>query len=196
MALTLWAKSPPKTETRESLNLDCTETLTGYPLLPHLLDVAAVAAKLQKIIPPPVDSHCSEEWISSLVGLHDLGKATPGFQKKLGLDFCAAAAPDRHDASTIPLLKRQLEKIGVTKQVARQLAMAVGAHHGSLITSIDIHAASRWQFEPDWLATHEELFENLLVCIEAQGIPELPSDGLDDWFGRQLNGWTSHPVLT
>ena len=80
----------------------------GYPLLPHLLDVAAVAMELQLLVPCPVALPCSTEWLAALVGFHDLGKATPGFQLKLGSGAgqgftFSAGAPDRHDASSVPL---------------------------------------------------------------------------------------------
>ena len=117
--LLLWAKSPAKGQS------------DGYPLLPHLLDVAAVASKLQQTIPCPVRMPCSPAWVSALVGFHDLGKATPGFQRKLGKSSvpgypCPAGAPDRHDASTIPLLTFQLVQQGVSRNDAKPLASAVG----------------------------------------------------------------------
>ncbi len=67
----LWAKSPPG---------DSDQQESGYPLLPHLLDVAAVAASLIEAVPCPVALPMAEPWIVALVGLHDLGKASPGFQ--------------------------------------------------------------------------------------------------------------------
>lgn len=98
----LWAKSP------RSLG----DSL-GYPLLPHLLDVAAVAMELQSLVPCPVPLPSSTQWLAALVGFHDLGKSTPGFQLKLGPGAGAgfslpSGAPDRHDASTVPLLTQQL----------------------------------------------------------------------------------------
>ena len=112
MALTIWAKSNPEGDG------------PGYPLLPHLLDVAAVGARLQRLIPCPVKTPCSPEWITALVGAHDLGKCTPGFQFKLSSPSGIEVAPDRHDASTIPILIPALIDRGVPRKVAKQLAMA------------------------------------------------------------------------
>ncbi|MFN5195051.1 MAG: HD domain-containing protein, partial [Cyanobacteriota bacterium] len=68
----VWAKSPPPATGPEQ---------AGYPLLPHLLDVAAVASVLLPAVHCPCTLPCDEGWIVALVGLHDLGKASPGFQR-------------------------------------------------------------------------------------------------------------------
>ncbi len=177
MTLTIWAKSPARDHSSYPSTPHGGKEITGYPLLPHLLDVAAVASRLQKSIPCPVELPCSEDWISALVGLHDLGKATPGFQRKLGLNIPnSAGAPDRHDASTVPLLMTQLKQIGVTQSIAHQLSMAVGAHHGSLISSTDFQRAGLWQFSSDWLIVHNELFDGLLAGIGVSDLPDLPDN--------------------
>lgn len=168
----LWAKSPAKGQS------------DGYPLLPHLLDVAAVASRLQKVIHCPVPMPCSPSWVAALAGFHDLGKATPGFQQKLGRESIPgypfpAAAPDRHDASTIPLLTIQLVQQGVFKGDARLLASAVGAHHGHLIGAVNCQDAGRFaqRLDPVWHKTHEQLFTQLLKGVDANGIPTLPPKG-------------------
>ncbi len=166
--LPLWAKSPAKGQS------------DGYPLLPHLLDVAAVASELQQTIPSPVPLPCSPEWVSALVGFHDLGKATPGFQKKLGRDSIPnypflTGAPDRHDASTVPLLTTQLVQQGVSRCDAWLLASAVGAHHGHLIDSTEQQKAGRSAKHLDtaWHEAHKHLFTQLLEGIGADGYPTL-----------------------
>lgn len=207
----LWAKSPRSPG-------DC----LGYPLLPHLLDVAAVAMELQHLVPCPVLLPSSAQWLAALVGFHDLGKATPGFQLKLGpgagqgFTF-PVGAPDRHDASTVPLLTQQLVKRGMVRADAWLLANAVGAHHGNLINPVDLQAAGRWQFSPEWTATHEQLFQQLLLGTGAVDLPVLPSVGavraaamqwlmglttVADWIGSsdalcrddRLPSWSGDPV--
>ena len=210
--LLLWAKSPAKGQS------------DGYPLLPHLLDVAAVASKLQQTIPCPVPMPCSPAWVSALVGFHDLGKATPGFQKKLGRDSvpdypCPAGAPDRHDASTIPLLTPQLVQRGVSRSDARLLASAVAAHHGHLIGSADCPDVKRSakRLDAAWHEAHQQLSTQLLEGVGAQGCPALPPKGaqwaaflqwlmglttVSDWIGSsealcrwdRLEGWGDDPV--
>lgn len=210
--LLLWAKSPAKGQS------------DGYPLLPHLLDVAAVASQLQQTIPCPVPLLCSPAWVSALVGFHDLGKATPGFQKKLGRDSIPnypflAGAPDRHDASTVPLLTTQLVQQGISRCDAGLLASAVGAHHGHLISSVDCQDAGRSakRLDAAWHEAHKQLFTWLLEGADAQGCPALPPKGaqraaflqwlmglttVSDWIGSsealcrwdRLEGWGDDPV--
>ena len=166
---TLWAKSAPLTGAG-----------SGYPLLQHLLDVAAVAHELQDSVPCPIALPCSTSWISALAGFHDLGKASPGFQRKLASpaasSFGAAGAPDRHDASTVPLLAQQLTRLSIDQSTAWSLANAVGAHHGSLINPVDLQAAGRWRFTPEWLAAHDHLFAGVISGTGADDLPALPTD--------------------
>ena len=171
--LGLWAKSPAEGQSH------------GYPLLPHLLDVSAVACVLQKVIPCPIPMPCSPSWVTALVGFHDLGKATPGFQKKLGRKWvpgCPAFPPaafDRHDASTVPLLRDQLVQWGVSNSDARLFALAVGAHHGHLINSVVCQDAGRSAEHLDavWHEAHKQLFSQLLEGVGANVIPTLPPKG-------------------
>lgn len=165
----------------------------GYPLLPHLLDVAAVARELLELVPCPVPLPCSEAWLSALVGCHDLGKATPGFQAKLpGATAAVAGAPDRHDASTVPLLTQQLVRRGVDQPTAWLLANAVGAHHGHRVNPVDLNAAGRWRFTPHWLAAHDQLFAGVINATGADQLPALPTDPANrSAFLQWLMGLTS-----
>lgn len=201
-----WAKSPPNPDGGK-----------GYPLLQHLLDVAAVGTELLALVPCPVPLPCSTNWASALVGCHDLGKATPGFQAKLGAAAGAIGAPDRHDASTVPLLTQQLARLGLHRLKASTFANAVAAHHGNLIPSTEVAAAARWRFTPDWLAAHDQLFDCVVAGIGVDGLPELPPDAAErstflqwlmglttvaDWIGssdavccwERLADWTGNPA--
>lgn len=151
----------------------------GYPLLQHLLDVGAVAHELMASVPCPVPLPCCSSWVAALVGFHDLGKASPGFQKKLASPAPTAGtagAPDRHDASTVPLLTRQLTGRSLDQISAMSLAHAVAAHHGSLINPVDLQAAGRWRFTHDWLSAHDQLFADVITGSGAAGLPALPAD--------------------
>ena len=212
--LQLWAKSPPNGEG------------DGYPLLPHLLDVAAVASQLQQTIPCPVPLPCSPAWVSALVGFHDLGKATPGFQQKLGRRCVSgfprfpAGAPDRHDASTLPLLVKQLEeRLGLPGRDAKHFAAAVAAHHGHPINAVGASDACRSakHLEAPWHEAHKQLFNDVLEGVGTNELPELPPKGaqraaflqwlmglttVSDWIGSsedvcrwdRLEGWGDNPV--
>lgn len=83
-----------------------------HPLLCHLVDVAVVAAALWRDALSPrartwfaralaLDEEAAGRWIAFLAGLHDLGKASPGFQLQ--------------DAAH-PLIKDQLAGVGLRRQ--------------------------------------------------------------------------------
>ena len=163
----LWAKSPPSDAGRTK----------GYPLLPHLIDVAAVGAALIPSIPCPLAGSLSDAWIAGLVGLHDLGKASPGFQSKLGrlqigTLMLGPDQPDRHDISTVQILPDLLTARGLSPRDARDLAHAVGAHHGSSFTREDLQR--RWEISEEWELAHASLLQGVLTAVGASGIPTLP----------------------
>ncbi len=166
-ATLLWAKSADRCAGGSD---------TGYPLPQHLLDVTAVALEMQQSWhgPDGVDAN----WAALLVGCHDLGKASPGFQRLLGRNhvpgFDLPVGPDRHDAMTVPILTHLLrDRCGVPRRHARQISDAVGAHHGNIVASTEVMDAGRWSSNctPVWRAAHTELFD---VLLGATGVePEL-----------------------
>lgn len=134
----------------------------GLPLRLHLLDVAAVCCEVLSRLPERdllawstrfglTDRMDALRWVPLLVSLHDLGKATPGFQAKwpegaarsraAGFPYPAGAA-DRHDAASRAFLPAQLMRLGVARQSAQLLADAVAAHHGHGITATAADAFS------------------------------------------------------
>ncbi|MCP9885860.1 CRISPR-associated helicase Cas3' [Synechococcus sp. ATX 2A4] len=155
----------------------------GYPLLPHLLDVAAVAEALLPVVPCPVPLPCSSAWVSALAGLHDFGKASPGFQRKLGLtavgNYVLEAnqreCQQRHDMCTVFLLRNTLKRRGLDHRRTNWLALAVGAHHGQPFPEGQITEAE-WVISPSWEQAHEALFEEVLNGTGAEGLPSLPTD--------------------
>ncbi len=124
----------------------------GHGLLAHLLDVAAVVESLLAIEPPStrrwaarafgLDLAVCPRWIAALAGLHDFGKAVPGFQAKwtegqeavktAGLAFPGKACDmDRHDLATASLLGMALHRLGIAEpHWLQQTVRAVAAHHG------------------------------------------------------------------
>ncbi len=167
----LWAKSPPTDSAQQE----------GYPLLPHLLDVAAVGACLLDAVPCPVALPMAEAWIAALVGLHDFGKASPGFQIKLGRSHIGGYRlernqPDRHDISTAGLLGNLLKQQGLSHTTGACLSHAVAAHHGHPFTSDEIAKGNRWQVSDTWAAAHQYLFQSVLCGTGATDLPDMPSD--------------------
>jgi CRISPR-associated endonuclease/helicase Cas3 len=168
----LWAKSPPP----EGGPPD------GYPLLPHLLDVAAVGLALLPSVPCPIELARAGEWIPALVGLHDLGKASPGFQRRLGRRSIGEYPlerdlPDRHDISSVLVLKPLLKARRLPVRDASDLALAVGAHHGAPFTPHEINTG-KWDITNNWQKAHETLFEAVLDGVGMAGtdFPGLPVD--------------------
>lgn len=169
----LWAKSP----------LQDGNQAEGYPLLPHLLDVAAVAMALLPSNPCPVEASLSDEWICALVGLHDLGKASPGFQRKMGRTsvgqyLLERDLPERHDINSVLILKPLLKDLGLPVCDASELAHAVGAHHGSPFSADELTKV-QWEITIPWQVLHQALFQGLLEGVGAKGKPALPSEAAE-----------------
>jgi CRISPR-associated endonuclease/helicase Cas3 len=168
----LWAKSPSS---------DPLQQENGYPLLPHLLDVAAVAASLLEAVPCPVPLPIDESWVMALVGLHDLGKASPGFQVKLGRTNVGGYRleryqPDRHDIITVGLLANCLKDKGLPVLGAERLSHAVAAHHGHPFTSDEVSKQNRWEISEQWACAHAALYNAVVNGTGATGQLALPTD--------------------
>ena len=137
---------------------------SGHGLLAHMLDVSAVAEQLLALESPQtlawaadvfgLPSHAAARWLATMVGLHDLGKAIPGFQAKwpqgreadiaAGLSFHGAElAQDQHDLASAVELKRLLAPWSGSAQRAAAIAGAVAAHHGHVFESSRVHTARR-----------------------------------------------------
>src|ERR1039457_4645166 len=142
-----------------------TNSATGqwHPLLYHLVETSAVASLLwDEILAPstckviadalglPLDE--SRQWSLFLVGAHDLGKASPSFQCKwapsvlplqqLSYRFPVNVMPIPHGRVSSIALARILEKRGVERRVAKEIARAVGGHHGVFDTASVLQQAS------------------------------------------------------
>jgi len=98
-------------------------------------------------------------WLAAFCGLHDFGKAIPGFQAKwpegrqrdeaVGLPFppqtlCA----DRHDLATAALLGATLKQIFPEALWARAIALTLGAHHGYFPVSQEISGSGAERAKP------------------------------------------------
>lgn len=184
-ARAIWAKSGPG---------------AGHGLLAHLLDVAAVAEVVLQCEPPATRQLMARalgletpnvgRWIAAVVGLHDLGKATPGFQCKWpegraldeqqGLPFRPAALScDRHSLATAALLAGPLQRLsGASSSWCAEVAQAVSAHHGYHFQSAEIDAGTSRHEGPAWADAREAILHAYWATLSPQGRPQAEALGL------------------
>ncbi len=167
----------------------------GHGLLAHMLDVAAVAEAIVRresahthewaaqSLGLPLES--VPRWLARLVGLHDFGKAIPGFQCKwpagqqkdelAGLPFKPAAlAVDRHDLASAALLRQSLTARLSAPGWIMAVSQAVGAHHGYMPASIDVQKAQPRNEGVGWAEARQHLLDAYWDTLELSGEPSLP----------------------
>ena len=131
-----------------------------YPLLYHMLDVAAVTRELwNKGLHSGTKHYCAVQfnmleenvgkWLPFWAGLHDIGKASPDFQSKSksakidllaqGFNFPQGGNTIHHGIMTAYALPDQLHK--TSDHAKKQIAVAVGGHHGIFPRSLDMKDA-------------------------------------------------------
>ncbi|MBN1375840.1 MAG: CRISPR-associated endonuclease Cas3'' [Dehalococcoidia bacterium] len=179
--LNFWAKKKDDTE-------------IYYPLLCHMLDVAAVTQNLWDLtlqnaarsyicqvlgLPPQKARRVISFWS----GLHDIGKASPGFQSK-GAEIWATLqeqgftgpAKDPGHGVITALALRELLKNQIGTEQARNIAAAVGGYHGVFPRSISIREADDYarsqQGDIKWRQARKDLFSNMekLCSIDHEAI--------------------------
>jgi len=156
----------------------------GWALLDEL-PASAIARRARQI---SLEIGEAKAWFAALIGCHDLGKATPGFQNKWpeGRDRVALAgyqfpvgAPDRHDAGTSFFLRRLLQSKKVARPDASLLADAVAAHHGFAIPSTEHAAHGRFPLDRSWEASHVRLFDAVMQALGAERTPAIVANPAD-----------------
>lgn len=189
----------------------------AHPLLCHMLDVAAVAARLlTRILPQALvhrllsihpDRERALRLLLLIVCLHDLGKATPPFQAKakpmlekllaLGFDAQLDARVDRHhgDIGLLPV-REVLVGLGFSSEGALRLSRAVTAHHGQFPTNqpnIRDPGPRQMGQSPRWRQARQQLVQQLLALLGLDGAHTQPTaeEGIDHAFVMLLAGLTS-----
>lgn len=221
----LWAKSAPKDRPDnwkpvlahlldvaacawEILELEPPSTLNqyaadlGYPLTEKGRDTA-------------------RRWLCALIALHDLGKASPAFEQqwpdwpakqeaaarglswKTGRDGPSRTPLNKvvsHSLISQATLPELLEKKGWNRRIVRQLADAVGAHHGFRANDLDLNKARRpkERGEDAWDRVRRELFDAVCSVLDVPppshitrfpGGPYMRLAGLTsfaDWIGSSF----------
>lgn len=167
----------------------------GHGLLNHLLDVAAVTEVLLEHEPETTrrwashafglaEENCAR-WIAALAGLHDFGKAIPGFQAKwpegmqadqtAGLLFPnLSLSVDNHSLATNALLGPGLQAITeVDICWLRHVIQAISAHHGYHFLSDEINNGRPRSEPPIWKQARDEILQVYWQFLSPQGSPSL-----------------------
>lgn len=166
----------------------------GHGLLAHMLDVAAVAETMLTL-EPPASRHMAARalglteagllrWVAALAGLHDFGKAIPGFQAKwpagqqadeaAGLRFAPASAlrADQHSLATAALLTPLLQQTtGAAALWCRHVVQAISAHHGYHFTSLEVDDGAPSFESPLWGDARAQMLEAYWAVLAPVGFP-------------------------
>lgn len=196
-AASVWAKSP------------VADDGPGLSLPTHLQDAAAVAGELwdrwlpRKVrqaisLDIPGGAEAARTLLTFLAGVHDVGKASPGFAVKAtfrdqtrhlltAMEREGLICPPYHRGAyqRLPphcrighhIVERWLiEYVGMTPRVAGTYAIVVGSHHGLAPTSTELRelATSEWLGDsPAWREVQDELVAQMAEQTRAVSI--LPS---------------------
>lgn len=164
----LWAKTP-----QQNGNCDY-----YHPLVCHMLDVAAVAgflwdehlaSTLRKRLECALEIAEARTEVMFMTGAHDIGKASPSFQKKvpklcqhLGLPFSENDQERPHGFISAYVLNQLLGPCLVTGL----LGQIVGGHHGIFPRSEELQLGRDTLGKKDWKMARQDLlseFANVLA---------------------------------
>lgn len=183
----------------------------GHGLLAHMLDVAATVESLLALEPSSTMQWVSQQlnmppnqavrWLACLVGLHDFGKAIPGFQAKwpdgkhadevAGLVFSHPAdGVTQHSCATAALLGKPLSLAWSSAGgwLVSSIS-AVSAHHGRHFLQRQIDDSAPRREPPMWGQARQSL---LNIYLSVLGVEDVPSiDTLSFAFINWLAGLTS-----
>jgi CRISPR-associated endonuclease/helicase Cas3 len=163
-----------------------------HPLILHLLDVAASADAIMSREPASTRARMgavlglsweeARPWILLIVACHDLGKASPGFQfkwprllERTGLRLPRIADTSINHAFVSQLdLRRCLQRLGWSNDLAKLVADASGCHHGQRAspTTLDhLQGNKRAVGDEEWSEARAQLFKALLGVLQPGNPP-------------------------
>jgi CRISPR-associated endonuclease/helicase Cas3 len=190
-----------------------------HPLIGHSLDVAASAWLLLNREPKATQRMLSREleipfvavvpWVAGLIGMHDIGKAIPGFQLQWRKGDQAVAqeqlesngfkwlATDiegdvpSHATASQAFLETALPEIGFGKKTSRHIAEALGAHHGFRASRNAVKNARLKMGTDVWHDARRSLFKCILEVTHAIEHPAPSANLLSAEGFMRLAGLTS-----
>ena len=167
--LVFWAKKKGEPEVR-------------YPLLCHMIDTASVTQEMwntslhsgfRSFLSKQLNLNEEEAglYLSFWAGLHDLGKASPGFQskseavreelRKRGFSL-SDGDPPGHGLVTTRLLNDYL-KDSMPASLARQVAVSLGGHHGEFPRSAEINSVITGS--GIWASAQREIYDQYTKLV-------------------------------
>lgn len=193
-----------------------------HPLVCHMLDVMNVADLLIDRLPPSArailerpfgNGTDARVWLRALVALHDMGKATQGFQQKWqgnlalrlasGLANNVAGECHRHGVTGTAILAGVLQRADLlgaavlSSELAIALARAVASHHGEFALSRVVQQCAaghlaRQHRAGAWATVHDELARTVLnIALDGEKLPPIPRNtDVDPAFLMLLAGLT------
>lgn len=185
-----------------------------HPLICHMVDVAMVALRLwQYLLPPAVKEQMrvslgvptfedAGRWIAFFAGLHDLGKASPGFAFKWsegaerlqaeGFKPATTRKSSPHGYISAHLLGELLPTWEIHPGSAMAIGYAVGGHHGIFPDPLSMEAVEESVGGKRWQKAQGELAALLAHMLRIDELP-VPTGALlpDSPFLMRLAGLTS-----
>jgi CRISPR-associated endonuclease/helicase Cas3 len=153
-----------------------------------MLDVAAVAEAIAQRDAPCTLSWLAcafglpgdavPRWLAAICGLHDFGKAIPGFQakwpegqqadEKAGLKFSPAISLNavRHDLASTAFLRTELAKHFPGSACLQAVTQALGAHHGYFPRSQELREAQPLREGGEWYEARKQLLDAYLAVLQ------------------------------
>ncbi len=211
------------------------EETTARPLLCHMVDVAEVVGAmwdaclgegLRRHIAEALgcDDEGARRTLMFWASLHDLGKASPAFQRqhkpaveeleREGLRFPAVpkAVPCHHGAITAWAVPELLHDQGLSDEWASNVAAAIGGHHGTWPSSFELErfATPSQRGGNEWQSVRRELFNQIINLIAPPKInpPDEPFElrnsvlmllsgltSVSDWIASIEDPFTTSPPL-
>ncbi|WP_256081042.1 CRISPR-associated endonuclease Cas3'' [Massilia sp. YIM B04103] len=165
----------------------------GHSLVCHMLDVATVVEAILDAEPPTTllwaarqfgfEPGTAQRWLAALAGLHDFGKAIPGFQAKWdegmrrvqtqGFRFTpTSCAQTKHDLATAALLGKELHALAASEPHWLQHSiLAISAHHGYPFLPVEINQGKPVSEHAEWAHVRRAILRLYWQAIAPGGFP-------------------------